>query len=172
VWLVVCKTISEQECMILITLYLVGVENTDSWLVRKTDLHQAFPLNVPMVPSSAITVVADGERLMCGQFSLSETVCLGNFEFITDYFDSLSLSPWRGDAGTAFMGSTHSGAPSLQWAMIEDSVEEFLTMLCGEGSFSLPSPRRCSTRASPAPITTTQWIEDALTAQATTTVPL
>jgi hypothetical protein len=36
-----------------------------------------------MVPSS---VIADGEHLMCGGFSLSETICLGNFEFIANYF--------------------------------------------------------------------------------------
>jgi hypothetical protein len=39
-----------------------------------------------MVPSSVITITIDGERLMCGGFFLSETVHLGNFEFITDYF--------------------------------------------------------------------------------------
>jgi hypothetical protein len=37
-----------------------------------------------MVPSSAITVAADSEHLMCGGFSLGETVCLGSFEFIVD----------------------------------------------------------------------------------------
>jgi hypothetical protein len=42
-----------------------------------------FPLEVLMVPSS---VIADGEHLMCGGFSLSETICLGNFEFIANYF--------------------------------------------------------------------------------------
>jgi hypothetical protein len=46
-----------------------------------------------MVPSSTITIAADGEHLTCGGFSLGETICLGNFEFITDYFNGLSLSP-------------------------------------------------------------------------------
>jgi hypothetical protein len=44
-----------------------------------------------MVSSSAIIVAANSERLMCSGFSLGETVCLGNFEFIADYFSSLSL---------------------------------------------------------------------------------
>jgi hypothetical protein len=46
-----------------------------------------------MVLLSAITVAANSERLMCGGFSLSEPVHLGNFEFIADYFGGLSLSP-------------------------------------------------------------------------------
>jgi hypothetical protein len=71
-----------------------------------------------MVPSSAITIAADGERMTCGGFSLYETICLDNFEFIDDYFGSLSLSPRRGDSGTAFMGSTHSRASPSWQAMI------------------------------------------------------
>jgi hypothetical protein len=50
-----------------------------------------------MASSSVITLFADGERLTCGGFSLGETVQLGNFEFIVDYFGGLSLSPRRGD---------------------------------------------------------------------------
>jgi hypothetical protein len=86
-----------------------------------------------MVPSFAITVTADGERLTCGGFSLGESVRLGSFEFITDYFGGLSRSPRRGDSGAAFMGSTHNGTPSPQRTMIEDSIEEFLTTSSGEG---------------------------------------
>jgi hypothetical protein len=96
--------------VILTTLLLAGVENTDSWRAGKGDLQCAFPLGILMVPSSVIIVAADGEHLTCSGFSLSETVHLGNFEFITDYFDDLSLSPRRGDIGVAFMGSTRSGA--------------------------------------------------------------
>jgi hypothetical protein len=67
-----------------------------------------------MVPSSAILVVADSEHLTCSGFSLGETVFLRNFEFIADYFGGLSLSLRRGDEGTAFMGSTRSGASTLR----------------------------------------------------------
>jgi hypothetical protein len=59
-----------------------------------------------MVPSSTIIVTADGERLTCGGFSFSETIRLGNFEFIADYFGGLSLSP---------RGATQA---SLSWAQL------------------------------------------------------
>jgi hypothetical protein len=59
-----------------------------------------------------ITVTADGERLMCGGFSLSKTIHLGNFEFIVNYFGGLSLYHKRGDSGIAFNGSTRSGDSS------------------------------------------------------------
>jgi hypothetical protein len=137
--------------VILTTLYLAGAKNIDSWHARKGDLQRAFPLDVLMVPSSVIIVTANGECLTCGGFSLGETVLLGNFEFIADYFGSLTLSPRRGDVGAAFMGSTHSRAPTPWQAMIEDSAEEFLTASSGEGSFGLPSPKRCGTGASLTP---------------------
>jgi hypothetical protein len=110
----------------LTTLYLVGAKNTNNRRNRKGHLQLAFPLDFLMVPSSAIAITTDGERLTCGGFSLDETVCLRNFEFIIDYFSSLILSPRRGDEGVAFMGSTHSGVSNPRWAMIEDSTEEFL----------------------------------------------
>jgi hypothetical protein len=64
---------------------------TNSCRTRKGYLQRAFSLDVPMVSSSAIIVAANSEQLMCSGFSLGETVCLGNFEFIADYFSSLSL---------------------------------------------------------------------------------
>jgi hypothetical protein len=94
----------------LTTLYLADAKNTDSWCARNGDLQRAFPLDILMVPSSAIAIAADNERITCGGFTLGETVRLGNFEFIADYFGGLSLSPKRGDEEAAFMGSTHSGA--------------------------------------------------------------
>jgi hypothetical protein len=70
-----------------------------------------------MVPSSALAIAADGECLMCCGFSLRKTVCLGNFEFIVDYFSSLSISPRWGDEGAAFMGLTRSGASTPWWVI-------------------------------------------------------
>jgi hypothetical protein len=64
----------------LTTLYLTGAKNTNSWCARKGDLQRAFPLDIPMVPSSVIVVAADGEHLTCGGFCHSETIRLGNFE--------------------------------------------------------------------------------------------
>jgi hypothetical protein len=125
-----------------------------------------------MVSSSAITITADNECLMCGGFSLGATVRLKNFEFITDYFDGLSLSTRRGDEGVALMGSIHSRASTPWRAMIEDSAEDFLTASSGDGSFSLSSPRRHDTEASLTPATTTSWMENAPATQATTMAPL
>jgi hypothetical protein len=78
-----------------------------------------------MIPSSVLEVSTDGERMMCNVFPRSETACLGSFEFIADYFGGLILSTRTSDSGTTFMGSTRSRTPSLWWAMIEDSTEEF-----------------------------------------------
>jgi hypothetical protein len=50
-----------------------------------------------MVTSSTITVATNSEHQTCGGFSLDETIHLGRFEFITDYFSDLSLSPRRGN---------------------------------------------------------------------------
>jgi hypothetical protein len=61
----------------LITLYLVGAKNTECWCTRKGDLQCAFPLDILMVPSSALAVIADGERLSCDVFSLREAIVLG-----------------------------------------------------------------------------------------------
>jgi hypothetical protein len=92
----------------LTTLYFAGAENTDSWHAMKGDLQCGFPLDVPLVHSSALTISADGERLTCGGFSLSEAVHSGSLEFIAEHFGGLSLSPMRNDLGGTFMGSTHS----------------------------------------------------------------
>jgi hypothetical protein len=102
--------------VILTILYLAGAKNTDSWCARKGDLKRATPLDVLMVPSSSIAIVADGKCLACGGFSLGEPVHLVNFEFITDYFDDLSLSPRWGNEGTIFVGSTRNGSSTPQWA--------------------------------------------------------
>jgi hypothetical protein len=139
---IVRKTTSELEHAILTTLYLADAKNTDSWHTRKRDLQCAFPLDILMVHSSTLIISADGERLTCSSFSLGETVHLGSFEFISDYFGGLSLSPQRNDSGAAFMGSTHSGPLSLWRAMIEDSTKEFHADSSGEGGSDLPSLRR------------------------------
>jgi hypothetical protein len=91
-----------------------------------------------MVPSSVLIVAYDGKHLACGGFYRDKTVCLRSFEFITDYFGGLSLSPRRGTSGIAFMGSVHSGTPSPRWAMIEDIAKEFLMASSGKGGLWPP----------------------------------
>jgi hypothetical protein len=86
---IVCKTTSLLEYVILTTLYLAVAKNTDSWHARKGDLQRAFHLDIPMCPSSALAVSADGECLLCGSFSHGETIHLAGFDFITNYFGIL-----------------------------------------------------------------------------------
>jgi hypothetical protein len=151
---------------------LTSAGNIDSWCARTGDLQHAFPLNISIVPSSSLIIASDGERLMCGGFSLGEIICFGIFEFITDYFAGLSLSPKRGSSGATFMDSTCSGTPSLWQAIIEDSTKEFLMASRREGGSGLPSLRRHGTGDPPAPVTATPYIENALTTQAMKVVPL
>jgi hypothetical protein len=91
----------------LSTLYLVSAKNTYSWHVRKGDLQCAFHLDILMVPSSVLTVTADGERLSNDVFSFSETICFESLKFIVDHFGGLSLSSIGDGSGTTIMGSTH-----------------------------------------------------------------
>jgi hypothetical protein len=161
----------ELECPILTTLYFAGAKNTDSWRTKKGDLKCAFPLDIPMVHSSTLAVSTDSEHLTCSGFFLSKTDCFGSLEFVTDCFSNLSLSPRRNDSGATFMGSTHSGPPSPLRAMIEVSTEEFYMASSREGDSILPSSQRQGTGASPAPVTTSPWLEDASATQAMMTVP-
>jgi hypothetical protein len=75
---IVHKTTSEQERAILTTLYLVGVENTDSWRVRKRDLQHAFLLDVSMVPSLKLSFVANGNCLIGVGLALGSTIHFGS----------------------------------------------------------------------------------------------
>jgi hypothetical protein len=78
-----------------------------------------------MVPSSALIIATDGERLSCGGFSLSETIHFGSLKFITDNFSSLSLSPLGDVLDTIIIGSARSGPPSSPQTMRGNSTEEF-----------------------------------------------
>jgi hypothetical protein len=126
--------------MILITLYLIGAKNIDSWCARKGDLQLAFPLYVLMVLSLMLIVIVDGECLSCNVFSLGETIHFRSLEFTADRFGGLSLSPMGDGSSAAVMGSTHGETPSPLWAMTEDSIEEFDTASDKEGRINLPSP--------------------------------
>jgi hypothetical protein len=103
-------------------------------------LQRAFPLDIPMVPSSALVIAADGERLSCDVFYLSETIHFGSLEFSTDHFGGLILFAMGDSSSAAVMGSTRVGPSSPLWAMTGDSVEEFHMASDGEGRIDLPSP--------------------------------
>jgi hypothetical protein len=129
-----------------------------------------FPLDVPIVHSSALAVSTDDECLMCVGFSLGETIRFGSLEFIAGYCGGLSLSPIGNDSGATFMGSPRNMPLTLRWSMIVDSIEEFFTASSGEGGSGLPSSRRHGTVAPSASVTTMPWLEDALATQAMTTI--
>jgi hypothetical protein len=146
-------------------------KNTNSWRARKGDLQHTFHLDVRMVPSSALIIATDGERLPCGGFSLNETIRFGSLKFITNCFGGLSLSP-RGDStDAAIMGSTHNRPPTLLRAMIGESTEEFHTTSGGEGGLGPASPRRRGNGAPPSPAMTISQSEDTLTTQAMMMIP-
>jgi hypothetical protein len=107
-----------------------------------------------MVHSLVLAIATDSECLMCGDFSLSETIHFGSLEFIADCFGGLRLSPKGSDSGIIFMGATYSGSPSLR-AMIEDSIEELYTASSGEGGSGLPFSLRHGKGTPPAPVATT-----------------
>jgi hypothetical protein len=162
---IVHKTTSELEHAILTTLYFTSAKNTDSWCTWKGDLQCVFPLYVLMVPSSVLTVAADGDHLTCGGFSLGKTICLGSFEFITYYFSG--KSPLLGGATQAL----------ASWAQLEvghrpavghdRGLHQGVThsIKWGGGS-GLPSPRRHSTGAPPTPVATSPCMENASATQA------
>jgi hypothetical protein len=69
-------------------------KNIDSWRARKEGLQHAFPLD-----RSDGSIIFNHHRNQ----RRAPNVCLENFEFVTDYFSGLSLSPRRGNEGAIFM---------------------------------------------------------------------
>jgi hypothetical protein len=126
-------------------------KNTDNWRTRKDDLHHAFPLDVPMVTSTKLTVVVDGERLSCDIFSLRETNHFGSLDFISDRFGGLSLSPMGDGSDVAVMDTTRGGPPSPPRAKTGYSTEESHMASDRGGRVDLPSPRRHDTGPQPSP---------------------
>jgi hypothetical protein len=103
-------------------------------------MQRAFPLDVPIVPSSMLIVTASSERLSCDDFSHGETIRFGSLEFIVDCFSGLSLSPRRDGSDATIMGSSRSGPSSLLQAMIGHSTEELHTTFDREGGGGSNSP--------------------------------
>jgi hypothetical protein len=61
---------------------------------------------------------------------------LAGLEFITNRFDSLSLSPEGNDSGAVFVGIVHSGSPSLH-TILKESVNKDDTTSSGWGGGEL-----------------------------------
>jgi hypothetical protein len=91
-----------------------------------------------MVPSSALTVTTSGERLLCGGFSIGETIRFRSLEFIADRFDRLSLSHMGNGLDAVVMDSAHGGPPSPQQTMMGDSIKGSPVASDEEGRINLP----------------------------------
>jgi hypothetical protein len=97
-----------------------------------------FPLNILMVHSSTLIVVAaNGKHQTGGGFTLDETIRFGSLKFITNHFGNLSLSDEENDSVTVFMGMAHNGLPSLH-NILEESADEGDTTSNRGGSSSFP----------------------------------
>jgi hypothetical protein len=96
-----------------------------------------FPLNVLIVHSLELTIIVDDKHLTCGGFSLGKIVRFRSLEFITDCFNSLSLSPRENNSDAIFVGTAHSRSPSM-CTILEESIDEFYTAYSREGSFCFP----------------------------------
>jgi hypothetical protein len=74
-------------------------------------LQRAFPVDVLMVYSPKLFIVANDNNLTAIGLALGKTIYFGSLEFITDHFSRMSLSPREADSGVVFMGMVHNGHP-------------------------------------------------------------
>jgi hypothetical protein len=99
----------------LITIYLAGAKNTDSWHARKEDLQRDSPLHVPMVPSPKLSFIANDNNPTGVGLAQGNTIDFGGLEFIADRFGHLSLSP----SGEELRCHVHRNGP--QWVTFSRS---------------------------------------------------
>jgi hypothetical protein len=82
-----------------------------------------FPLNVLMVHSLKLAVIANGECQTGIRFAIGETIRFGSLQFIADRSSSLSLSPEGNDSDAIFVRMVHSGSSSLHTILKEFTDE-------------------------------------------------
>jgi hypothetical protein len=66
-------------------------KNTNSWHARKGDLQRAFSLDIPMVISSKLSFIANGNNLTSVGLTPGKTICFGSLELTADRFGCLTL---------------------------------------------------------------------------------
>jgi hypothetical protein len=130
-----------------------------------------FPLNVSIVHSAKPTVITDGNQQTNAGFAPGKTIHLGSLEFITDRFDSLSLTSEGNDSSTIFVGMVHRGSLSLH-AILEEFIDEGDTTSSGWGSSVFPISRGCNMVTPIVPITITPLSESTLMHLTILTVPV
>jgi hypothetical protein len=128
--------------------FLTDAKNTNSWHARNGDLQCVFPLDILMVPSSALTIAADGECPSCNVFSPDKTIRFGSLGFIAVCFSGLRLSPKGCSSDVIAMGSTHGGPLPLLWAMTK--VSTWLQLKMGGSTNRLPEGTTWGLRPPPA----------------------
>jgi hypothetical protein len=139
VFCIVRKTVSEQECAILTTMYPVGAKNTYNWSARKGELQHDFPLDVSMVPSLKLSFVANGHNPTSIGLAPGSTICFSSLEFTADHLERLSLSSQEWDSSATFVGMVHSRLPYPRTALKESSNEDGATSGT-RGSSGYPDP--------------------------------
>jgi hypothetical protein len=118
-----------------------------------------FPLNVSMVHSLKLIIVANGNNLTSVGFALGKTICFRSLEFTTNHFGDLNLSHEGNDSAAIFLRMIHSRLPSLHM-VLEESTDGDDTTSNGRGSSGLPIPRGCNVVTPTVPITTTPPLEN------------
>jgi hypothetical protein len=118
--------------VILSTLYFVSAETPRSWCTMKGDLQRAFPLGVPMVLSPKLLRCTWQQPDRCWP-------CSGQNHLL---LSPESFSQW-GYSGAVFVGTVHSGSPSLHTTHKDSSDEGDPTSGKG-GSSGSPGPRGCN----------------------------
>jgi hypothetical protein len=124
-----------------------------------------------MVHSLKFTFVANGNNLSSVGIALGETICFGSFEFTTDSFCNLSLSPEGNDLGTIFVGMVHDGSSALH-TILEDSSNDRNSTSGGGRSSDTPAPRACNVVTPIVPIPDTPPPKDTPSLLTIPTVPL
>jgi hypothetical protein len=107
-----------------------------------------------MVPSSKLSIVANGNNSAYVGLALGSTIHFDSLELIANCLGCLSLSTQERDSSAIFVGMVHIGLPSLHTALEESSNKD--RAISGvRGSSESPDHRGCNVVTPTDPITAT-----------------